>query len=181
LNRENQWQRVTTFSTPSVSSNWRDDSISDEILNEMVDGLTVHFELPGPEKTNILDCKMSDLEHRILADQRILITFKNTEKCKPFDEYTRLPGHGPGISLINQFSLTSEYQCGEMNEHWQGARTWTCRLPDGSERKTSSSVDEDKAASMRGERIGIYERYYPRTEISGESRIIGSYLVNWRE
>jgi hypothetical protein len=173
---ENQWQRITTFSIPGVSSNWVVQDIPLSDLASLTSSLSLHFDLPSPDGMKELDCKLSDMATRFLSDKKLLVVFKNTEKCKPFGEFTRLPGHGPSISMINQYAPPFEYRCGQMTENWKGSRIWTCLLPDGTEKRLESTVADDTLAETNGQRTGLYKSSYPATQIMGVRQILGSYL-----
>ncbi len=168
-NYENQWQRITKLSPPYLKPEWTAEAVSPQRLRQIIDGLSFEF-------SNEVRCKLSDLKVQILAHNRLAIEFTNTEKCTPFNESTRIPGHAPSLSILNQISFASEYTCGEVWENYQGNRTYTCVLPNGEVKKFESTVKVDEALWGQNQPIGIHEPYYPQLEIEGELRFVGSYL-----
>ena len=123
-------------------------------------------------------CPLETLEHRFIAPDRLIIVFKNTAGCVPFNEQNQRPGYAPTIGLVNQVALQSEFQCGSLSENWEGKRRYVCRMPGGKAIEKETTREADAQAVARGEHMGIYESYYPRVELQGALRIVGSFFEN---
>jgi len=138
--------------------------------------VSVKFSYATEHGTETTVCPISALEPRVVGDDRLIVFFRNTAKCSPFNEQNRKPGYGPSLSLLNQITFPSEFQCGAMTENWEGKRRYVCRLPDGAEVALDTTVAEDEQRIRRGEPLGIHKPYYPRVELQGTLRMVGSYF-----
>lgn len=174
---EDHWQRVTTWSLPAISRRLKIENFKAEHWENVISGLSLRFSWASGDGTSTLTCALKDMEHRIAAPDRLLIVLKNNEACSPFVEENRKPGFGPSISFINQIAFPAQFQCGTLWEDWQGERLYTCRLPDGSESSLKTTAAEDEARLARGEKLGIHKRFYPRVELQGQLRIVGSQII----
>jgi len=173
---EDHWQRVTTWSLPSANPRLRETDWKSDYWSRVLSGVSVKFSYATGNGSETTVCPLSALEPRVVGEDRIIVFFRNTAKCSPFNEHNRKPGYGPSLSLINQITFPSEFQCGAMTENWEGKRRYLCRLQDGSEVNLDTTVAEDEQRLRRGEKIGIQKPYYPRVELQGTLRMVGSYF-----
>jgi hypothetical protein len=144
--------------------------------SQVLSGVSVKFSYATEQGTATTVCPISALEPRVVGGDRLVVFFRNTAKCSPFNEQNRKPGYGPSLSLLNQIVFPSEFQCGAMTENWEGKRRYVCRLPDGSEIALDTTVADDEQRIKRGEPLGIHKAYYPRVELQGVLRMVGSYF-----
>jgi hypothetical protein len=140
----------------------------------VLSGLQMKFSYQSESGLQSYTCPLADLETRFNGDDRLVVFFRNTEKCAPFNEQNRKPGYGPSISLVSQVAFPSEFQCGSMTETWEGKRRYLCRLPNGVEEAFETTAAEDEAQLRQGLRLGIFKPFYPRVEIQGALRMVGS-------
>lgn len=173
---EDHWERVTTWSLPSMSPQLRPSDWKPEYWNRVLAGLSVRFSSATEQGTAQVVCPMSGLEHRLIGTDRLIITFRNTASCSPFNDVNRKAGYGPTISLLNQIVFPADFQCGSVTENWEGKRRYVCRLPDATESTLETTVAEDQQRINRGEPLGIHKLYYPRVELQGSLRMVGSYF-----
>ena len=173
---EDHWQRVTTWSLPSVTPRMRPTEWNPAYWSQVLSGVSIKFSYATDQGTASTVCPISALEPRVVGGDRLVVFFRNTAKCSPFNEQNRKPGYGPSLSLLNQIVFPSEFQCGAMTENWEGKRRYVCRLPDGSEIALDTTVADDEQRIKRGEPLGIHKPYYPRVELQGVLRMVGSYF-----
>ena len=173
---EDHWESTTMWSLPSLTPELQPSPWSADYLQSVIQGFKIQFSSLDPSIQLISECALSDFEYQTVGSNRILIWLKNTDKCRPFNDLNRQPGHGPSLSIISQVSLPTDFQCGGLTERWDGKRTYICRFPDGSEFTQETTVIEDEGRMKRHERVGIWKTYYPKTQIHGSLRIVGSYF-----
>jgi hypothetical protein len=175
---EDHWVRTTTWSLPSLTPRLAPVSLTEASWQQLLRGLSVRFTWVTSAGKQQVTCPISAMETRVLPPNRLIVHFENTQQCAPFTEDNSAPGRAPSIALINQIALPSEFQCGSLAESWDGKRRYVCRLPDGSATESETTRAEDEARLARGEKLGIYQPYYPRVELQGAFRIVGSYFEN---
>jgi hypothetical protein len=173
---EDHWERVMTWSLPSLTQTFESHEIAAEDWKQILPGMNVRFSWAESSGMKQLTCAISELEYHVLPPNRLLVVFKNGEKCSPFNLQNALPGYEPALSLLNQIAFPSEFQCGRLWENWEGKRKYTCQLSDGTSTEKESTRAADEQALARGERLGLYHAYYPRVEVQGTLRIVGSYF-----
>lgn len=173
---EDHWQRVTTWSLPSMTPQLQPADWQPAYWDKVLSGLSVRFSYATETGSTSTVCPVAGIEHHVLGTDRLIITFRNTPSCSPFNDLNRKPGYGPSISLVNQIVFPADFQCGAMTESWDGKRRYVCRLPDGTESALETTVAEDQARINRGEPLGIHKLYYPRVELQGSLRMVGSYF-----
>jgi len=178
---ENHWTRVTTWSIPSLSTEWKEHEFYKGDLDEVLAKISIQFDSSEEKEVKKTTCKLSDLELRMIPPNRVIISMQNTSSCSPFNDLNRKSGYGPIVSLISKVSIPSEFQCGQLIEQWDGNRQYICRLPDGTEIQKQSTFTADVQALSRGEKIGIWKPYYPRAEVQGFLKIIGSYFESGKD
>jgi hypothetical protein len=166
---QDQWQRITQFSNPFPTTELEQRNVSLKDLDFLLDGLKLKF-------SNNVICEARDLEPELISNTRFIIEFKNTAKCKPFDDQTSRPLHGPSLSVLSKVSIPGRFRCGELWENYLGERSYKCVLPDEQILTQSSTLLEDTQALKAGESVGIWIPYFPRTEIEAQLRFVGGYF-----
>lgn len=173
---EDHWQRVTTWSLPSATPRLTPAEWKSEYWERVLSGVSIKFSSASDQGTETTVCPISALAHRVVGNDRLVVVFRNTAKCSPFNEQNRKPGYGPSLGLLNQIVFPSDFQCGSVTENWEGKRRYVCRLPEGSEVALETTVAEDEQRLKRGEPLGIHKPYFPRVELQGSLRMAGSYF-----
>ncbi|MBU6374598.1 MAG: hypothetical protein KGQ59_01260 [Bdellovibrionales bacterium] len=166
---QDQWQRITQFSHPFPVAELEQRNFSLKELELLLDGLKLKF-------SNNVVCNIRDLAPELISNTKFVIEFKNTEKCKPFDEMTSRPLHGPSLSVLSKVSFPRKFRCGELWENYLGERSYKCVLPNEEVLTQSSTLLEDTQAIKAGEPVGIWIPYFPRTEIEAQLRFVGGYF-----
>jgi hypothetical protein len=164
-----QWSRITTYPRPANGSALANRPFTADDQKLLASGLNLRF-------SNGVECPLSAL---IVDDSKlgqILFKAQNTKDCQIFDSKSRVPYHGPKFWIINKIRAASTFQCGQLYESYNGERTYTCVLPDGSIKTLKSSVKEDIEAASNGSVVGIHLPYYPQTEIEADLRIVGGFF-----
>ena len=165
---KDEWQRITTFSYSHPRVELVERSITQDDLNEVIAGIKFQF-------SNGVTCPVTAFDPKLLSPTRVILTFKNTEICRPFEE-SNGSAQSPTLSILNKASLNQSFRCGDLWENYQGARLYTCRLPDGREITKPSSVSQDAESAKSGADVGIHIPFYPKTEIEAELRFVGGYF-----
>lgn len=166
---QDQWQRITRYSNPFPRNELQERAITSNDWEHIRNELGLHF-------SNGIDCRLADLSTEQVDSSRIIVRFRNTENCRPFNDSTSGPYRDPNLSIVNRMNFSSDFRCGELWENFRGERRYTCVLPDGTNSQLNSTVAQDAAAIARGQRVGIWRPYYPRTDLEAEFRFVGGYF-----
>ena len=178
---EDQWKRVTSWSIPSLNTNWKEKEFKNEDWKEILGSVGIRFQSNTESGVKETICQISDLEFRILPPDRLILVMRNTASCTIFTDENRVTGYEPSISFLSRVTFPSHFRCGNLVEEWNGKRTYSCTLPDGSQIKKESTLSEDQAILARGGQIGVWRNYYPRAEIQGQLRAVGSFFQTKKE
>lgn len=165
---QDQWQRISKFSTPKVSESLRERIPTYDDINTVISGLTFKF-------SNGSTCPLSLLTPRILSPTRVVFQIVNRSGCTIFRAQDRKSYQGPNLSIINAIAFKSEFRCGQLWEDFAGNRRYSCLASDGKLIELDSSVDRD-AHLPSAAKPGIWIPYFPRTEVEAQLRFVGGYF-----
>jgi hypothetical protein len=173
---EDRWVENQIWSLPIGPIVFQEKPLLPAHLASLLDGLTLKFRVPvlgGPALETV--CPVRALNPEVLGNHKVLLSLENTDACAPFP--VDVPYHqerAASLSLFNKAFMESEFQCGSQVTNWNGNRTYECIRQSGDRVVRNTTVQADEEARLRGERLGIFEPYFPRIAIQGFIRSVGS-------
>ena len=169
---------MTTWSLPVSTPDFEEAAWKPQYWENVLSGLAIRFSFATKSGSTSIVCPVTALVHEVVLPDRLLITFKNTGACQPFNEQDQKPNYGPALGLVNGIVFQDEFQCGTLIESWDGKRHYDCRIPTGAGTATETTLDttvsEDVKRLAGGFPIGIRKLDYPRAWLHGRLQIIGS-------
>ncbi len=178
---EQRWRRTSTWSIPVAQPQFHAlPAITPGEMDAVLDGWSFQFSWTEAGQRRSMLCPLRQMPVEVLG-QRILVTFENNQQCAPFNAGNRREHHFPFLSVLNKSSIASEFKCGTLVEDSTGIRNYRCMRANGQEEVRDTTTAQDTAALARGEKIGLYQRYYPRLQIQTKMRNVGSYFESSEE